>query len=107
MRKRGRVDANQASMVLTLRTCGATVQPLSSLGGGCPDLLVGWRGVNLIFEVKDGKKPRSARALTEPERIWLQQWKGSAWVVESEAEAVAILRSTIAQVPLMERKPRT
>jgi hypothetical protein len=107
MRKRGRVDANQASVVLALRTCGATVQVLSGVGDGCPDLLVGWRGANLLLEVKNGKKPASARTLTEPERKWLQQWKGSAWVVESEAEAVAILRSTIAQVPLMERKDRT
>jgi hypothetical protein len=31
------------------------------VGRGVPDLLVGWRGTNLLLEVKDGNKPQSAR----------------------------------------------
>ena len=52
-----RVDANQAEIVAAFRAAGATVLHLHSIGHGCPDLLVGYQGRNLLVEVKtaDGK----------------------------------------------------
>jgi len=64
MRRAARIDANQPAIIAALRSIGATVQPLHAVGGGCPDLLVGLRGRNILMEVKDGARPPSERRLT-------------------------------------------
>ena len=51
-RTAAKVDANQADIVAALRRIGATVQCLHQVGHGCPDLLVGWHGENILLEVK-------------------------------------------------------
>ena len=71
MRRAARVDANQAAIVAVLRKLGAFVQPLHTVGGGCPDLLVGYRQRWLVLEVKDGRQPPSKRVLTKDEREWI------------------------------------
>lgn len=91
MRRAARIDVNQPDVVEALRAAGATVQPLHTVGQGCPDLLVGWRGLNLLFEVKDGEKPPSARKLTEDEARWASDWRGIVHIVTSAAEAVGLL----------------
>jgi hypothetical protein len=83
-----RVDDNQAAVVKRLRQFGASVQVLSSVGKGVPDLLVGFRGKNFLLEVKDGRKPPSARKLTEDEGAWHASWFGAVAIVESEDEAM-------------------
>lgn len=40
VRQAARIDANQPAIVNALRQAGATVQILSHVGKGCPDLLV-------------------------------------------------------------------
>jgi hypothetical protein len=92
MRRAARVDANQAEIVKALRKIGATVQPLHAVGKGCPDLLVGWRQGNYLFEVKDGAKPPSARALTPDEQDWIAGWRGPVVVVTSAMEAIGFLQ---------------
>lgn len=44
-----RTDGNQAEIVRALRSAGATVQTLHTVGKGCPDLVVGFRGNNYGF----------------------------------------------------------
>ena len=86
-----KVDANQPEIVAALRAVGATVQPLHTVGRGCPDLLVGWRGRNHLIEVKDGSKSPSKR------RLRASQVEFAAWwpvhVVESVEQAMAVLRA--------------
>lgn len=86
-----RVDANQVEIVKALRKIGATVQPLHTVGKGCPDLLVGWRQKNFLMEVKDGTKPPSARELTPDEKEWISGWRGPVFIVNSPLEAVTFL----------------
>ncbi|WP_116328100.1 hypothetical protein [Cupriavidus phytorum] len=88
MRRAAKVDANQAEIVEALRKIGATVQPLHAVGQGCPDLLVGWRGMNTILELKDGRKPPSARKLTEDQEKWHANWRGQVAVVETVEQAI-------------------
>jgi len=88
MRRAAKVDTNQADIVAALRKIGASVQPLHSVGQGCPDLLVGWRGMNTILEIKDGKKPPSARKLTDDQVIWHEGWRGQVAVVETIEQAI-------------------
>jgi len=93
MRQAARVDANQPEIVAALRRAGATVQILSAVGKGCPDLLVGYGGKNILMEVKDGSKKPSARKLTKDEAIWHDSWGGTVCIVESVADALKEISS--------------
>jgi hypothetical protein len=70
MRTAARVDSNQSAIVKALRSAGAFVQPLHTIGDGCPDLLVAYRGKWHLLEIKDGDKPPSQRKLTVDELEW-------------------------------------
>ena len=76
MRRKPKLDSNHNEIVNALRTAGCSVQSLAGVGDGCPDLLIGCRGHNILAEVKDGAKPPSARRLTRDEVIWIAAWKG-------------------------------
>jgi len=85
--RRGRIDDNQQAIVNILRTAGATVVLLSSVGKGVPDLLVGFRGVTLLMEIKDGKKPPSDRKLTTDQQKWHAEWRGGALAIVDSADS--------------------
>ena len=76
MRRAAKIDANQTQVVQALRAAGATVQSLAAVGQGVPDLLVGFQGQTLLMEVKDGRKPPSARQLNEQQLTWHGGWRG-------------------------------
>ena len=86
MRRAANVDANQAEIVEKLRKCGVSVQHLHSVGSGCPDLLVGWRGVNILLEIKSDKTP-TKKCQTE----WHLKWAGQSAVVRSFQEAMDVI----------------
>ena len=86
-----KADANQREIVATFRAAGATVHSLHREGGGCPDLVVGYRGLNLMVEVKDGSKPPSAQRLTPAQVDWHRDWRGQVCVVNSPEAALALL----------------
>jgi hypothetical protein len=95
MRRAARVDGNQSLITEALRAVGATVQPLHTVGNGCPDLLVGYRATNWCLEVKDGDKPPSARKLTDDEQIWHNGWQGVVHVVETVEQALQVVRGGV------------
>lgn len=98
MRIAAKIDANQPEIVKALRKIGCTVEILSAVGKGCPDIIVGYKmynGVkcNVFFEIKDGEKPKSARKLTPDQVKWHEQWQGAVYVVESVDEAISVINS--------------
>lgn len=93
-RTNARKDANHDDIVKFFQQCGAKVTTLHQLGRGTPDLLVGWRGVNLLVEVKDGSKPPSKRELTPDETRWHEEWRGQVSIVESREDAQRLLNET-------------
>ena len=92
MRRAARTDANQEAIVAALRAAGASVQQLSAVGKGCPDLLVGWRGQNWLMECKDGRKTPGNRPLTDDQETWMKSWRGQVHVVLGPVDAVALIR---------------
>lgn len=88
MRRAAKIDDNQNEIVAGLRKAGYSVCILSAVGKGVPDILVGAHGVNILMEIKDGTKPKSARALTVEESKWHKAWLGQVVVVESLYEAL-------------------
>jgi Holliday junction resolvase len=92
MRKAAKIDANQIEVVIALRKAGASVQSLAATGKGVPDLLVGYRGINYLMEVKDGNKMLSKQKLTIDQEHWHSLWRGSVHIVKSVDEALKILQ---------------
>ena len=92
MRKAAKIDDNQKAIVNVLRQLGASVQSLAATGKGCPDLLVGYHGINYLMEVKDGDKVLSKQKLTIDQEHWHSLWRGSVHIVKSVDEALKILQ---------------
>jgi len=70
----GRVDANHREIVKALRDAGCSVKSLGSVGGGCPDLLVGRLGKNYLLECKSGPKGKFTTDQQAFQVIWRGQW---------------------------------
>ena len=88
--KYGRTDSNQPDIVKALLRTGHSVQILSDVGKGCPDLLVGRNGRNFLLECKVERG-----AFTGDQAIWHNEWKGQAAVVRSPSEAVEVISNAI------------
>lgn len=81
-----RTDANQAEIVEQLRAIGCTVQDLSGVGRGTPDILVGYRGQNLLMEIKT----KSGRL--NPRQVeWFTKWHGQSSVVTCFEDALQVI----------------
>jgi hypothetical protein len=94
MRRAARRDANERRVIDALRACGAYVKQIND--EGLADLLIFYRGHTLIFEVKDGAKPPSARALTPAEQKFHDEWPGTnLYIVTSEHDALDILKKCV------------
>lgn len=78
-----RTDANQASIIAVLREVGATVVDLSAVGKGCPDLLVGHRGVTYLLEVKNVK---GRNRLTPDQDVFYAWWRGAPVTIVRTAD---------------------
>ena len=89
--KARRVDQNQRDIVRALRAIGCTVADTSRVGEGFPDLVVGYRGINHLIEIKDGKKVASKQKLTTPQKIFHALWRGKICVVKTVDEAIQIV----------------
>ena len=83
MRKYARQDGNHKAIRSAFERLGCSVADLSPLGDGRPDLLIGFAGLCLCVEVKDGSKPPSARKLTPDEERFRMDWKGGYRIVEN------------------------
>jgi hypothetical protein len=86
-----RVDDNQAKIVKQLRRLGISVQHLHTIGQGCPDLLLGVRNQNFLIELKDEKKPPSAKKLTPDEEEFFNEWRGQVTKCETLEEILKVI----------------
>ena len=84
-----KVDRNHQEIVEALRKAGISVVSLAVVGKGCGDLLCGYRGFNVLLEIKDGTAIPSKRVLTEDEAKFALHWRGQWCKVESTGEALA------------------
>lgn len=85
MKKFGRVDSNHVEIVKALRKAGRSVRSLAPIGGGVPDLLVGYKGKNFLLEVKTDKGD-----LTEDQVKFVSEWRGQSCIVRNAEEAIAV-----------------
>ena len=85
-RQIAKVDRNQPAIVEELRGAGASVLLLHQVGHGCPDVLIGWRGVNLLVEIKS-----DVGKLTDDEREFFDTWRGQVTIVRTVEDARRLL----------------
>jgi hypothetical protein len=90
MRTRARVDDNQSEVVSAFRRCGFTVAHTHTIGKGFPDLVVAKFGKTALIEVKDGRKPPSARKLTKDEAEFHTAWSGDIYIVEDVDDVIGL-----------------
>jgi hypothetical protein len=82
-----RTDANQSAIIAVLREVGATVVDLSAVGKGCPDLLVGHRGVTYLLEVKNVKGKNKT---TPDQDVFYAWWRGAPVTIVRTADDALI-----------------
>ena len=87
------MDDNQRAVIAALRQMGCSVQPLSMVGDGCPDIMVGYKGRNLLFEIKDGDKPPSCTKKTQKQEYWHRVWGGQVATVHSSDDAIMYVKA--------------
>lgn len=88
------VDANQKAIVQGLEAIGASVCEI----GWPVDLLVGYRGVNWLLEIKDPEKPPSARKLTDDQVTFFDEWRGQRVKIEFLGQAIDLLTGRVTDV---------
>lgn len=66
-----------------LRKVGASVVSLHTVGRGCPDILVGYRGKNYLMEIKV-----KGKTLRDNQQKWADDWKGAVLLVRTPTEAI-------------------
>ena len=86
-----RVDENHREVVEGLRASlpEATVYDASGAGRGFPDLVVGFKGRNYLFEVKNGNQVPSRRRLTAAQVGMHGNWQGQVAIVHRAADILA------------------
>lgn len=85
MRRAARTDDNQHELVEALKKIGAKCYFI----GKPVDLLVGFRGRNLLLEVKRPDKRGQASAITKAQKDFIETWPGDVSIVYSIEEAVS------------------
>lgn len=85
MRRAARTDDNQHELVEALKKVGAKCYYIREP----VDLLVGFRGRNILLEVKRGDKANWQSALTKAQKEFIEGWPGEVHVVYSIEEAVS------------------
>jgi hypothetical protein len=88
-----RTDANHKEIINQIRQIpSASVFSTHELGKGFPDIVVGYRRLNYLFEIKDGKKTASQKKLTEAEVKFHRHWNGQVHIVEKIDDVFDILK---------------
>lgn len=86
MRRNARIDTNHKIIADALRGVGASVVSLAPMGRGVPDLLVGFRGVNYLLEIKTDKGK-----LTADQSAFIDTYNGRVHIVRTIDEAYSVI----------------
>ena len=91
MRRAARADANQPEIVKVFRKLGGTFQHTHSIPGAL-DGILGYCGVDVRIEIKDGSRIPSERKLTTAEQKTVDEWNGrKPEIIESVSDAALLM----------------
>jgi hypothetical protein len=104
--KRSKSDANQGEIVDDARSIGASVFVGSGVGRGLPDLLVGFRGVNYLIEVKEDE----GSTFTKAQKKFWNEWEGQKAIVYNSRELFLVIGASFGReeevMAIKDRRPR-
>jgi hypothetical protein len=87
-----RTDSNHAEIIKALRKIPKlSVFSTHEVGKGFPDIVIGYKGINYLIEIKDGNKPPSARKLTPDEVKFHHEWHGQIAIIKNLDELLQII----------------
>lgn len=89
--RKAKTDANQQVIVGFLRKAGCSVAITSAAHDGFPDIVIGYKGVTVLAEIKDSAKPPSKRRLTPKQVEFHNEFTGAITILESIEHAAALL----------------
>ena len=89
MRRAAKVDANLSAVVACFRDLGCSVH----VTNGAWDATVGYGGLTMLVEVKDGAKPPSKRRLTPAQVKFRATWTGGVRLVENMEDVLATVET--------------
>jgi hypothetical protein len=85
----GNLDRNHHAIVEVLRKYGASVYSLAHVGGGCPDILVGFRRQDFLLEIKNPESRYGKKGFNELQQEFASTWRGSkVLIVRTPLEAL-------------------
>lgn len=87
MRYGAKKDANHHEVVAALEKAGASVLDMSAIGGGFPDLIVGFRNLTLLMEIKNPKTAYGRRGFNKNQVRWQESWRGGPVALVDGPEA--------------------
>lgn len=88
----GGKDKNHDRIAAALEAAGATTLDTSIMGGGFPDLLVGFNGVDFLLEIKNPDTQYGRSGLSDEQILYHSKWRGKRiQVVRNEEEALAAI----------------
>jgi hypothetical protein len=90
-RRAAKIDDNQQELVELIRAMGVSVAITSAAHDGFTDLVLGFGGVTVLTEVKDGSKEPARRKLTPKQQTFHGSLKGAITVIENEQQAVELV----------------
>lgn len=76
MPHRKRKDINQKQIIEALNKLGASVINLSNVGGGVPDIIVGFRGLTIPIEIKNDSNWYGKKGLSTSQKTFRASWRG-------------------------------
>lgn len=98
-----RTDSNHAQIVKELRSLGCSVLNTHQLKGAF-DILVGHKGENYAFEIKDPGKAKSQRKLTEKENRFHERWRGQISIIETTEDALKVINRPFQERLILQKK---
>lgn len=88
-----KTDRNHKEIMEAIRKIpGTSVFSTHTIGKGFPDIVVGYKGTNYLFEIKDELKTASQKKLTIAEIAFQMNWKGQYAIVENIKQILSILK---------------
>lgn len=91
-----KTDRNHAEIINELRkNKSISVFSTHTIGKGFPDIVVGYKGRNYLFEIKDELKTKSQTKLTQAEEKFFLHWQGQIDVITNHNQIINIINEQI------------
>lgn len=89
----GNKDRNHNALVKVFEDLGCSVIETYTMGGGFPDLVLGFVGLTFLVEIKNPETSYGRRGLTESQRKMADSWRGGpVTVISTETEAIEFVQ---------------